>query len=266
MRHFENKVAVVTGAASGIGLALARRFSRAGMRLVLADIDPNPLAAVAAELNALAVPTDVSQAAEVVRLAEQTLAAHGAVHLLCNNAGVGGSPAPIWETSLPEAEWILGVNLWGVIHGLRAFVPILLRQNVEAHIVNTASVAGLLSPPNLSLYNASKHAVVTLSETLAADLAALAAPIGVSVLCPAFVNTRIMDTAHRPSHLPPPPALSPIAQSWSDRFHRRVAAGVAPDQIAEQVFAAIEANRLHILTHPDFRDEIAARTANILAP
>jgi len=264
MQTFENKVAVITGAASGIGLALARRFAQAGMRLVLADIDAQQLAEVASELKALAVPTDVTNPAHLNHLAEQTLHTYGAVHLLCNNAGVGGAPGPIWETSLLEAEWILGVNLWGVIHGLRTFVPLMLRQNVEAHIVNTASVAGLLSPANLSFYNAAKHAVVTLSETLATDLAAIDAPIGVSVLCPAFTSTSIMDPRHRPAHLPPP-IESPLTQAWAERFNRRVAKGLPPADIAGQVFAAVQANRLHILTHPDFREEIADRTARILA-
>src|SRR4051812_40433940 len=175
MKDFKSRVAVITGAASGIGRALAERCASAGMKVVLADVEPGALAEAEASLRAgggttLAVRTDVSQAKDVEALAQQTLKAFGAVHLLCNNAGVATSGLA-WESSLPDWEWVLGVNLWGVIHGVRSFVPIFLAQGTECHIVNTASMSGLVSFPRCSLYGVTKHGVVTLSETLHHDLA-----------------------------------------------------------------------------------------------
>ena len=210
MKELKGKVAVITGAASGIGRALADRCVQEGMKAVLADVEVDALAKAEAGLKAsgatvLAVPTDVSQARSVAALAQKTLEAFGAVHLLCNNAGVG-SEAAIWESTLEEWEWVMGVNLWGVIHGVRAFVPIMLAQDTECHIVNTASMAGLISGPGLGAYKVTKHAVVSLSETLHHELAERAAKVRVSVLCPGFVNTRIMESARNRPPLPPPAA------------------------------------------------------------
>ena len=176
MREFKDKVAVITGAASGIGRAMADRCVQEGMKVVLADVEVEPLAKAEASMKAsgatvLAVRTDVSQAADVEALAQKTLEAFGAVHLLCNNAGVGTGAATIWESTIADWEWIIGVNLWGVIHGVRVFVPIMLEQDTECHIVNTASIAGLISGPELGAYKVTKHAVVTLSETLYHELA-----------------------------------------------------------------------------------------------
>src|SRR5262245_34708822 len=174
MKEFTGKVAVVTGAASGIGRALAERFARAGMKVVLADVETGALEEAAREIRAtgaptLAVRTDVSKAADVEGLARATLDAFGAVHILCNNAGValGG---PCWMHTVADWEWVLGVNLWGVIHGVRVFTPIMLSQGGEGHIVNTASLAGLFSGPGSAIYNVTKHGVVTLSETLSQEL------------------------------------------------------------------------------------------------
>jgi len=203
MKAFQGKVAVVTGAASGIGRALAERCAQEGMKVVLADIEGQALLQASGDLAAqgaqtLAVPTDVSQAGEVETLARKAFEAYSAVHLLFNNAGVGAGTTA-WESTLADWEWVLGVNLWGVIHGLRAFVPRMLAQETECHVVNTASVAGLL--PGRGVYGVSKHAVVALSEALSADLGQQRSKIGVSVLCPGYVNTRILDSSVR--HRPP---------------------------------------------------------------
>src|SRR5262249_18260593 len=196
MKEFKDKVAVITGAASGIGRAMADRCVQEGMKAVLADVELDRLTKTEASMKAsgatvLAVRTDVSQARDVEALAQKTLEVFGAVHLLCNNAGVG-TEAAIWESTLAEWEWVLGVNLWGVIHGVRVFVPLMLAQDTECHIVNTASMAGLISGPGLGAYKVAKHAVVTLSETLYHELAEHGANVKVSVLCPGIVNTRIM--------------------------------------------------------------------------
>jgi NAD(P)-dependent dehydrogenase (short-subunit alcohol dehydrogenase family) len=199
MKDFSGRIAVVTGAASGIGRALAERCAREGMRVVLADVEPGPLAEVEAGLRAgggtaLAVRTDVSQAKDVEALAQKTLDAFGATHLLFNNAGVATS-GTVWESSLADWEWVIGVNLWGVIHGVRAFAPIMLAQDAEGHIVNTASLSGLISFPRGGAYAATKHGVVTLSEALHHELAERGERVKVSVLCPGLVQTRIVDCA-----------------------------------------------------------------------
>ena len=206
MKEFQGKVAVVTGAASGIGRALAERCAQEGMRVVLAGINEQTLMQASQELQAigasvLAVQTDVSKAADVEALAQKAFDTYGAVHLLFNNAGVGAGIS-LWESTLADWEWTLGVNLWGVIYGIRAFVPRMLEQDTEGHIVNTASIAGLVSGPGLGIYRMTKHGVVTLSETLYHELALRGAKVKVSVLCPGFVNTRIMDCAQSPSQTP----------------------------------------------------------------
>src|ERR1700733_2921273 len=194
MENLRDKVAVITGGASGIGKAVAVRTAAEGMKLVLADIEEPALEATASALTAegadvLAVVTDVSDASSVQALRDRALQHFGAVHLVHNNAGVGVG-GPIWEVTEEEWRWILGVNLWGVVHGISAFVPVLLEQG-EGHVVNTASIAGLSSTPGLGPYTATKHAVVAISESLFKDLRAAGAPIGVSVLCPGFVQTGI---------------------------------------------------------------------------
>ena len=168
MNTFENKVAVITGGASGLGLAMARCFAKQGMKLVLADIEEAPLQAIVGQFvwdgtPAIGIKTDVSKASEVDALAQRAFEAYGAVHVLCNNAGVAPGGL-VWESTVADWEWCLGVNVYGVIHGLRSFVPRMLPQRDAGHIVNTASVAGLLSPPGMGIYCVSKHAVVTLSD------------------------------------------------------------------------------------------------------
>ena len=196
MQAFNDKVAVITGAASGIGRAIAERCVQEGMKVVLADVEVEALTQTEADMKTagatvLAVLTDVAQAADVEALAHKTLDAFGAVHLLCNNAGVGAGTS-IWESPIADWEWVMGVNLWGVIHGVRVFVPIMLAQDTACHIVNTASMAGLVSGSGLGVYRVTKHGVVTLSETLYHELVQRGAKVKVSVLCPGYVNTRIM--------------------------------------------------------------------------
>src|ERR1044071_1599934 len=206
MKEFAGKVAVVTGAASGIGRGLAEACARERMKVVLADVDESALAQAERDLKdagaeALAVRTDVSKAGDVEALARRTLEAFGAAHLLFNNAGVGAGTT-VWESTLEDWQWVLGVNLWGVIHGVRTFVPLMLKQADECHIVNTASMAGLVSGPALGVYKVTKHGVVSLSETLQCELALMKSKVGVSVLCPAGVKTRVMESErNRPEEL-----------------------------------------------------------------
>jgi NAD(P)-dependent dehydrogenase (short-subunit alcohol dehydrogenase family) len=271
MEELSGKVAVVTGAASGIGHALADRFAAEGMRVVLADVEREPLAVAATALSdagadVLAVPTDVSNGDSVDALAAATLERFGAVHVVCNNAGVGAGGL-MWELTTADWEWVLGVNLWGVIHGIRAFVPHLVAQG-EGHVVNTASMAGLTSPPVMGPYNASKHAVVTISETLYADLASQGLDgIGVSVVCPGWVNTRIGESRrNRPADLATEGTDDPVEdlEAMSSVLGPVLASGLAPAQVADQVLDAIAARRFYVLTHPDWKPTIEHRVANIL--
>ena len=209
MNNFSGKVAVITGAASGIGLALAGKAASEGMRIVLADVEEPALTEAEQHLRAdgataLAVKTDVSRIEDVEALASATLDAFGSVDLLCNNAGVTMRPRSrrIWECTLGDWQWILGVNVFGGIHGFHAFTPIMLDQASEGHIVNTASVAGLVSGPGLGVYKSSKHAVVSIPETLYHELRELDAKVGVSALCPGPVATPIGSSArNRPEEL-----------------------------------------------------------------
>ncbi len=262
------KVAVVTGAASGIGLALAQRFARAGMDVVLADVDEAALAAAASQVAAagvaaLAVPTDVSDEHSVDALAEQARARFGRVHVVCNNAGVM-SPADPWTGPLTTWEWVMGVNMWGVLHGVRAFLPGLLEQG-EGHIVNTASIAGLL-PGFSASYDASKHAVVALSEDLYTYTANLGGAVGVSVLCPGWVRTGIMDAGrHWPDRLGEQPGGGVIEGVVGAHVRRAVAEGMTPAAVADQVAGAVAEGRFWVLPHQDFLDLAVRRWATIEA-
>jgi NAD(P)-dependent dehydrogenase (short-subunit alcohol dehydrogenase family) len=269
MKEFRDKVAVVTGAASGIGRALAQRFAREGMKVVLADVEPAALEQAAREIEAtgtqaLAVRTDVSKAAEVERLAQAALDQFGAVHVVCNNAGVVTS-APSWMQTVADWEWVLGVNLWGVIHGVRVFTPILLSQGVEGHIVNTASMAGMICGPGAAPYNVSKFGVVALSETLHYELTMLGAPVHVSVLCPGFVNTNIFDAArNRPAALAETAPKMPGAEEMEQMARQLLAAGSPPSMVADVVFDAIRNERLYIFPHPEWKQYIRARMEDIV--
>jgi NAD(P)-dependent dehydrogenase (short-subunit alcohol dehydrogenase family) len=271
MQQFEGRVAVVTGAASGIGRAIVDRCAREGMRVVLADIEEPALRQAEEELAAggadvLAVVTDVSHASHVEALARKTLDAYGAVHLLCNNAGVGAGTT-VWESTLNDWKWVLGTNLWGVIHGLRAFLPIMLDQDAEGHIVNTASLAGLVSYHGCAPYHVTKHAVTALSEELYYDLAQRGAKVHVSVLCPGWVRTRIIDSErNRPADLrndPAERAVTPEAEAMMASFRQACEAGMAPEEVADHVFGAVREGRFYVLTHPDFTPMIEARMAAV---
>ena len=272
MKEFKDKVAVITGAASGIGRAIAKRCAQEGMYVVLADIEASALAQTetdmtAAGANVMAVLTDVSKASEIAALAQRTLAAYGAVHLLCNNAGVGAG-STVWESTIHDWEWVLGVNLWGVIHGLRTFVPIMLEQDAESHIVNTASIAGLISFHRNAAYHATKHAVVALSEKLHYDLAERGGKVKVSVLCPGWVRTRIMDSRrNRPAELENDPAETVMTPEWEAalaEYRQACEAGMSPDKVANDVFQAIRDEKFYILTHTEFTPSVKARIEAIL--
>jgi NAD(P)-dependent dehydrogenase (short-subunit alcohol dehydrogenase family) len=271
MKDFQNKVAVITGAASGIGRALAERSASAGMRVVLADVEKEALVRTEKEMRAagatvLAVRTDVSKPEDVEALARKTLDSFGAVHLLCNNAGVGIAPKAMWETTLEDWQWCLGVNLWGVIHGIRAFVPIMLKQDTEGHVVNTASVAGLLSLPYVAIYHATKHAVVTLTESLHYELSLLGSKVKASVLCPGFIRTNIMDCyRNRPAEFGRQSAetAATVPSMWG-AYRKLIEAAFPPQFVAEQVFHAIWHEKLYIHTTSEFHEMIRQRTEDIV--
>jgi NAD(P)-dependent dehydrogenase (short-subunit alcohol dehydrogenase family) len=265
MQQLEGKVAVVTGAASGIGRALADRFAAAGMKVVLADVEKGALDEAVAEISgtgaeAVGVPTDVSDPVAVEALRDAALDRFGAIHVACNNAGVA-TGGKVWEQTLEDWQWVLGVNLWGVVHGVRTFVPVMLRQG-EGHVVNTASMAGLTSPPFMGVYNVTKHAVVTLSETLHAELQLETADVGVSVLCPGWVNTRIAEAErNRPGQTALDDGESAM---FIDVLRGFISTGLDPAQVADQVHDAILDGRFYVLTHPDWKPMISNRVDNIV--
>lgn len=270
MKEFEDKVAVVTGAGSGIGRAMAERFAAEGMKVVLADVEEGALARAEAEMReksatVLSVLTDVSKGADIEKLAQETLDAFGAVHVVCNNAGVTDGGGPIWQKTLSDWEWVMGANLWGVIHGLRVFVPIMLDQGDEGHIVNTASMAGLMAGGG-NTYGMTKHAVVSLSESLYLELQTAGAKVSASVLCPGWVNTRIIDAErNRPAELAnPAQEPDPTATQMREMVRGLLENGLSPDKIADDVFNAIRDDRFYILTHPEMTGMIESRMKNIL--
>lgn len=269
MKDFKNKVAVVTGAASGIGRGLAERFAADGMRVVLADVEEAPLREFEENLlergvETIAVQTDVRHLDSIQELHARAIEKFGKVHVLCNNAGVGGGGL-MWETTDADWQWVLGVNLWGVIHGVRTFVPGMLAHGEEGHIVNTASMAGMVAGPFMGPYNVSKFGVVALSETLAADLKLANAKIGVSVLCPGWVSTRIAESSrNRPDDLGPPAPVPAERAERSDFIQQLIANGMPPARLAEIVADAIREDRFYILTHPEMKSAIEARFAAIM--
>jgi NAD(P)-dependent dehydrogenase (short-subunit alcohol dehydrogenase family) len=271
MQELGGKVAVVTGAASGIGRATATAFAAEGMRVVLADIEEKALDPVARELTdaghtVLPVVTDVSDAASMDALAARTFAEFGGVHVVHLNAGVAGG-GPSWTLTDNDWRWVLGVNLWGVINGIRVFVPRMIEQGEPAHVVNTASMAGLTSSPFLGPYNVSKHGVVTLSETLHRELAMTGAPIGVSVLCPGWVNTGIGESGrNRPDDLrnDDTAGAANMADLGAGMLKQILEQGLQPGDVAAQVVDAVKNNRFYILTHPEWKDMIRSRMEDIL--
>jgi NAD(P)-dependent dehydrogenase (short-subunit alcohol dehydrogenase family) len=270
VNDFEGKVAVVTGAAEGIGRAIAERAAAAGMKLVLADINSAKLEAFAGELRAngveaIARTVDVAGARQVDALAGAAFERFGRVHLLVNNAGVGLAK-PVWETTERDWEWVMGVNVYGVTHSLRAFVPRMIAGGEEGHIVNVASIAGLLSEPGLAAYNASKFAVVTISEGLHHDLQLRRSLLKVSVLCPGWVKTRIADAErHRdPAERSDFTKLDEKAQRTAMAIVDSVQNGIAPAEVAAAVFRAIEAGEFYILTHEATRAGVTVRMNDIV--
>ena len=270
MQDFEGKTAVVTGAASGIGLALAERFAAARMRVVLADIEEDALRQAVEQLeqrqaDVIGVPVNTMVRESVLQLAERAIDAYGKVHVLCNNAGVASTSsgtAGVWEVPKSDWDWVLGVNLHGVLYGLQAFVPHMLAHGESGHIVNTASLAALT--PGGGTYGVSKHGVLALTETLYRDLKARDAAIGASVLCPGLVNTRIFDAErNRPSELPGDGSHAPSeAMAAVEALLKQ---GKAPAEIAEAVLQSMKEDRLYILPHPAWDDFLRSRLEHILA-
>ncbi len=270
MKEFSGKVAVITGAGSGFGREFARIAASLSMKLALADIQSDALETVAAELRdtgtqVLALRTDVSKQTDMEALAAKTFETYGAAHLLFNNAGVGVGGF-VWENSVADWEWVLGVNVWSVIHGIRLFVPKMLAQGDECHVVNTASVAGLLSPQTMGVYNVSKHSVVTLSETLYQDLRVAGANIGVTLLCPAFVATGIANAErNRPAELSPGP-LTPSQKIAQTATAKAVSSGkLTAADVAAKTFDCIRENRFYCITHPNILGSVELRLQDILA-
>ncbi len=273
MTDFKGKTAVLTGAGSGFGLECARLGARLGMNLVLADVQQDALDRAAAEMQAagapvLAMRVDVSKAEQVEALGAATLARFGAPHFVFNNAGVGAGGL-VWENSAKDWEWVLGVNLMGVVHGVRVFTPMMLEAAAKdpawrGHIVNTASMAGLVNAPNMGVYNVSKHAVVALSETLYQDLALVTDQISASVLCPFFVPTGISQSQrNRPAGEAPPPTRSQlIGQAMTDKA---VGSGkVTAAEVAQKVFDAISAGQFYIYSHPKAIGSVQTRMEDVL--
>jgi NAD(P)-dependent dehydrogenase (short-subunit alcohol dehydrogenase family) len=266
VESLQDKVAVVTGAASGIGRAVAEKAAAEGMKVVLADVEEVALKEATDRLtengaDAIAVVTDVADAGSVTDLRDLALKRFGTVHLIHNNAGVGGG-GPIWEVPEQDWRWIVGVNLWGVVHGVAAFVPLLMEQG-EGHVVNTASIAGLTTAPFLGPYNATKQAVVAISETLYKDFQATGvAGVGVSVLCPGFVQTRIADSArNRPEWAPEREREG--AEDMRGAIQQMVDGGIAASTVAERVIDAVRTNTFYILTHPELDEAIRTRYDDI---
>ncbi|HYW51679.1 MAG TPA: SDR family oxidoreductase [Gemmatimonadaceae bacterium] len=267
----QGRVAVITGAGSGFGREFARLAASRGMKLVLADINQPTLDATLHELRdtgseVIGVRTDVAVGEQVQALADATMARFGAVHLLFNNAGVA-SGGLVWESTPADWQWVLGANVWSVIHGVRIFTPLMLSHGEPAHIVNTASAAGLINAPNMGIYNVSKHAVVALSETLHHDLQLVKAKIGVSVLCPAFVPTGIAHShRNRPAALmndaPPTPSMLAAQQASV----KAVESGrISAAEIAQMTFEAIDAGRFYIVPHTKILDSVSQRMTDIVA-
>jgi NAD(P)-dependent dehydrogenase (short-subunit alcohol dehydrogenase family) len=280
MDTFSSKTGVITGAASGIGFALAERFASEGMRVVLADIEEAALDAaveriLATGASAIGVVTDVSKADDVAALAERARSEFGGIHIACNNAGVfaGGL---LWEESLADYQWMMDVNVWGVIHGIRTFIPIMLEQDTECHLVNTASMAALTAMPFAGIYHMTKHAVLGLSESLYHELELNSDKVKVSVLCPELIKTGIAtcDRNRPPEYSKPGDVRDTDArQLVMDSINEGVAGGIDPSVMADRVVAAIRSGTFYILSEDGWRDtanqrmdDIRAGSNPILAP
>jgi NAD(P)-dependent dehydrogenase (short-subunit alcohol dehydrogenase family) len=267
MDDFRGKVALITGGGSGIGLALSRRAAAAGMKVAVVDIEESARDAAVAELSktteAIGIGCDVSDYDDVVAAGAAVMDRFGAVHLAVNNAGVSGGGLS-WEIPLEDWRWVIGVDLWGVIYGVKAFMPLIIESG-GGHMVNTASMAGLSSPPFMSPYNVAKHGVVALSESMFHELAMTHPEIGVSVLCPGWVNTKIHQSERNR-----PGALAPQAESEQADGLRSVVTGLIeggldPDVVAAKVFEAVAAGRLYVLTHEGWMASILTQTERMIA-
>jgi NAD(P)-dependent dehydrogenase (short-subunit alcohol dehydrogenase family) len=270
MKQFEGKTAVVTGAASGIGRALAERFAQARMQVVLADIEKDALDRAVHELEqrqhrVIGVVANTMVRESVAALAKRAVDEFGKVHIVCNNAGIAamaGGIKPIWEVSDRDWQWVMGVNFYGVLYGIQAFVPGMLAHGEEGHIVNTASLAGVM--PGGGTYGVSKHGVLSLTETLHQNFTMMGAKIGASVLCPGFVNTNIFDAErNRPKDLAT--AAGAAIPGMAEVARNMLAAGKQPADVAEIVFKSIQENRFYILPHPAWDPIVRARVDAILA-
>lgn len=273
MSDWEGKVAVITGAGSGIGEALAHRFADEGMKIVVSDIDLAAARRVAGDLAAKdyvarAQRTDVASQDSVNDLADMAWSSFGSVDILCNNAGVvpAGRFRPVWEYPLEDWRWALDVNMMGVVHGIRAFIPRMIAQGSRAHVVTTASVAGLVSGSGSPVYSAAKHGAVRVTEALYASLKEMDLPIGVTLLCPGLVNTNIYRSErNRPKELVPGTGISdetPELQAIADDLYKHA---ISPEQVAEMLFAAIEARQFYLLTSVNFDESIRRHAEAILS-
>ena len=267
MREFEGRTAVVTGGASGMGFAFAESFAREGMNIVLADIEEKALREAGPRIEALGasvllVQTDVGDELQMDHLAEVTRETFGAAHIVCLNAGVSGGTGPLQSLSTNDWKWCLGVNLWGIVHGLRSFLGDLIEQN-EGHVVITASIAGLTSYPNMGPYNVSKHAAVTIAETLFAELSETGSEVGVTCLCPGLVSTNIYDAErNRPKELTDE-EQEEVDPQMRELMAEAFAGAKPPAEVAELVLAAIVEGRFWVQTDEFFRAPIRARHSSI---
>jgi len=271
VKDLSGQVAVVTGGASGIGRGMGEVFLERGMKVVLADVEATALEATVAELRerggeVVGVECDVSSSDSVERLRDESLSHFGAVHVLCNNAGVaGGDGGATWEAPQADWDWVIGVNLMGVIYGIRHFIPVMIDQGTPAHVVNTASMAGLVH--GMGIYGVTKHAVVALSESMFSELRAAGHSIGVSVLCPGWVRTRIMESErNRPeAPRPDPGPQRPEAELFRQVVGKLIEEGMDPAEVGRLVADSIEADRFYVLPHPKWLNVVENRMQRILA-
>lgn len=276
MNEFSDKVAVITGAASGIGRAIAEKFAQEGMKIVISDIETENLSQTKEELerigsDVLSVLADVSDFEEVKGLAQKTINKFGVVHILVNNAGVGfagNSCTTVWETPISQWQWILGVNLWGVIHGVHVFTPIMLKQDIKSFIINTCSLAGLISPAQYTnIYAISKHAVIALTEALKTELELSSTKIKVFALCPAFVSTGLCESErNRPEEFSDEIKTTPELEKTMEIYHQSLANGIPPEKVADILFQSLNGDKFYIPTdlHRFFRSNVKRRMEAIM--
>ena len=275
IQDFKGKTAVLTGAGSGFGLECARIGAARGMNLVLVDVQQDALDKARVEVEAagaqvLARKVDVADAAQMEQLATDVKARFGAPHFVFNNAGVGAGGL-VWENTVADWEWVLGVDVWGVIHGVRLFTPMMLEAaakdpSYRGHITNTASMAGLLTPPNMGIYNAAKAAVVSLTETLYQDLTLVTDQIGASLLCPYFVPTGITSSERNRPNAPKSDELTPSQLIGQAMSNKAVSSGkVTAVEVANKVFDAITANQFYVFSHPKALGNVRSRMENIVS-